>query len=411
MRNKLQQGTVAMVAASSLITVNALDPGKLLLYSNGPLSLKPQFNLTETFNDNITYRKENQKADLISVISPGLALQLGRRDFNIFEFTYFYDRLMYADNNEFDANQHHISTRLRLKHRRLTLDGTDTLDFLSSPLGGGYSTGFVNDRGEPVIGVGGAKVDRWNLTDIYRLSWEASDRTDLYLQLFHSYVDYLGDLALYDSDTIQGTLGFDYRPLPKTYFFGEIYFGQTDNQRNSPILFEYPQTDFLGFFLGARGEFTDRLHGTAKAGYEHRSYSSGGDTFDAPVVELSLDEQLGERTLLTAGYSRRQYESIQFVRSPYTVDSIFMSWQQQIGSDGRLRSTVRGAYLVSSFDSSGQFPNREDNIISATLTISYDIKLWLRAFGSYNFERLNSNERSIVDYNVNRVSLGLQLGY
>src|SRR5207253_9217103 len=124
--------------------------------------------------------------------------------------------------------------------------------------------------------------------------------------------------------------GFEYHPFPKTYFFGESYFGDTQNDRNVPNLSEYPGVNFVGFFLGARGQFTERLHGTAKAGYEHRYYTDGG-SLDSPVVEISLDEQLSDRTLLSAGYSRRQYESIQFFHSSYTTDSLFVGWQQQIG--------------------------------------------------------------------------------
>ena len=60
----------------------------------------------------------------------GLAMQLGRRDFNHFDLSYLYDRIIYADNTQFDANQHHINARLHFEKRRLTLDGSDNLDFL-----------------------------------------------------------------------------------------------------------------------------------------------------------------------------------------------------------------------------------------------------------------------------------------
>jgi hypothetical protein len=336
---------------------------------------------------------------------------LGRRDFNYLELSYFYDRLLYADHNEFDANQHHIATGLKVQRRRLTLDGSDTIDFLSSPIGGGYSASF-GDRGEGITSVGGAKIDRSTFFDRYRLTWDASDRTDLYLQATHFFLNYQKDLPLYDSRSISGTLGFEYHPFVKTFFFGETYYGQTENKENAPGLVPYPTANFVGFFVGARGQFTERLKGTAKAGYEHRYYSDDGPTVDVPVVDITLDHQFSERTLLSATYSRRQYESIQFTRSPYTTDSISFSWMQQIGGDGRLRSVARAGYWLSSFETTTQSSNeRSDQFLNASLTISYDIKLWVRAFGSYNFEHLTSNEPSIVDYNVNRVTLGLQIGY
>lgn len=410
MLNKLQKSALLASAAASSLHTLALEPSDLLLFQKGPAVLKPQFNVTETFNDNITYRKDNQKADLITTFSPGLDLQVGRKDFNFLDLSYFYDRLIYADNTAFDANQHHVTSHLKLQKRRLTLEGNDTIDFLSSPLGGGYSATVI-DRGEG-ISLGGARVDRLDFLDNYRLTWDATERTDLYLQVLHSYVDYQGNLPLYDYRTLIGTLGFEYHPFTKLYFFGETYYGQTENDGNQAGMFPYPGADFVGFFVGARGEFTEHIRGTAKAGFEHRYYSNDSGSLDAPVVEISIEDQLTDKTLISAGYTRRQFESVQFVRSPYTTDSISANWVQQIGADGRLRGIARAGYIVSNFDSTGQvIKDRSDELITGSLTISYDIKLWVRAFGSYSFEHLSSNEPSIVNYNVNRVTLGLQIGY
>jgi len=162
---------------------------------------------------------------------------------------------------------------------------------------------------------------------------------------------------------------------------------------------------------GVRGQFTERIRGTAKAGYEHRYYHGRDDTLDSPVVEISVDAQLSERTLLTGSYSRRQYESIQTVNTVYTTDALAFIWQQQIGGDGRLRSQVRASYITSDFDRSNAAPSRTDQVMLAGLTLSYDIKVWMRVFGSYTFEHLNSDEPTVVDYNVNRLTLGLQIGY
>ena len=76
-----------------------------------------------------------------------------------------------------------------------------------------------------------------------------------------------------------------------------------------------------------------------------------------------------------------------------------------------MNSALRAGYNISSFESTGLTGSRVDNLLNASLTISYDIKLWMRAFGMYSFEHLDSNVQSIVDYNANRVMLGLQIGY
>jgi hypothetical protein len=405
MQKKLPSGVGLLAAVASFSTVEAVDPSTFLLYQKGPVALKPQLTVSETFNDNVSYRRDNKESDFITVLSPGLVLQVGRKDFNFLEFSYTYDRYIYADLNEFDANQHHIASRLKFQKNRLTLDGRDTIDFLSSPLGGGYSSGSTSGT-EGVI-VGGRKVDRTAFADSYRLTWDASERSDLYLGLGHSFWDYEEDLALYDSRTLIGTLGFEYHPFTKAFFFGETYFGETQNDRNVEALSEYPTANFVGMFVGTRGNFTEKLRGMAKAGFEHRYYSDGGDPLTTPVVEMSLAATLTENTELNAGYSRHQYESIQFVRSSYTTDSLSFSWLQKIGADGRLRSLLSAGYQLSQFENNG----RTDNIFNAGLTISYDIKLWMHAFGSYTFEHLDSNELLVEDYNVNRIMVGLHIGY
>lgn len=411
MQNNLHK-FIAMAAASTAMShVSAIEPSDLLLYQVGPLALKPQFAVSETFNDNIFYSEQNENADLISSVSPGIALQVGRKDFNYLDLRYSYERLIYLDHSELDANQHHFASKLKIQKNRLTLDGNDSIELLSTPIGGGYSANSA-DRVEGVAGIGGLRIDRGIFFDLYRLTWDASERTDLYVQLSHSFIDYQDDLPLYDSRTLSGTLGFEYRPFAKTYFFGETYFGETENSANIANLFEYPTADFVGFFAGVRGQFTERLRGTAKAGFEHRVYSDDGPDFNAPVVEIGLDYQLSDKTTFNLGYSRRQNESIQFIRSPYTTDAISASWYQQIGADGRLRSVLRAGYWLSSFEPVAGIPqDRSDEILNASLTLSYDIKVWIRAFGSYSFEKLNSNLPSIEDYNVNRIMLGLQVGY
>lgn len=412
MQNNLRTVITLAAAGAALGQASALEPSDLLLFQKGPAVLKPQFSLSETFNDNITYRSQDKQADLLTIVSPGLELQLGRKDFNFFDLAYTYDRLIYADHGEFDANQHHIAARLKFQKNRLTLDGNDTVDFFSSPIGGGYSAATL-DRTEGISGgVGGLKISRANFYDFYRLTWDMSERTDLYLQGMHSFVDYQDDLPLYDSRTLIGTLGFEYHPFVKTYFFGETYFGQTENSGNVATLIDYPTADFIGFFIGVRGQFTDRLRGMAKAGFEHRFYSDDGPSLNAPVVDIGLEYQMSDKTAVAGGYSRRQYESIQFQRSPYTTDSLYATWTQFIGGDGRLRGIARASYYLSTFDDQGQaIADRTDQSFSASLTMQYDIKVWMRAFGSYNFEHLDSNLPAIVDYNVNRVTVGLQIGY
>lgn len=362
--------------------------------------LKPQLNLAATYSDNINFRETGELADFVLTISPGLAVQIGSKELNYAELTYFYDRIQYLEHTEFDANQHRISIGSRFQRSRFTLEGRDRIELLSSPLGGGYS-------------ISGQMVDRTTFSDFYRLDYDFTERTGLYAAITHTATDFDKEVPLYDSRTISGTLGFTYKAFSRTFFFGEIYYGQTENEHNVPTMFEYPSTTFVGGFAGARGYFTEKLTGTVKAGFEAREYDTVSEGSSAPVVEASLAQQFTERTSATLAYSRRQQESVQFVRSTYVTDSVSGSVTQSFGSDDRLRGNVQAGYMMSSYETNSQFANqeREDNGLTAGLTITYDIKLWMRLFGGYSFEMLDSTEPSLADYQVNRVTLGLQLGY
>jgi len=386
----------ALTAAAA----HGIEPGKLFAIQKGPAVLKPQLEVAQTYSDNITYRTDDKVSDLVTILSPGLKLQLGSLDYNHLELSYLFDRVEYWDNSDLSVNQHRVALSSDFQISRFRLEGADRFEILSSPLGGGIS-------------VGGAKIDRHVFQDQYRLTYEVSEKTAVYGEALHARTDYQTDIALYDSMMLEGTLGFQYLGLTRVRFFGEVYYGLTENEPNSAQLREYPQADYVGGFAGARGDFTERVTGMVKAGYESRWYSDGSEGLGTPVVDVSLTGRITDKTALIFFYSRRQRESAQFVRSSYTANAFVLNLQQQIGSDGRLRANLRAEYSRSDYDFNPQYVSgeRKDDLLLASLTLTYDIKLWFRVFGGYSFEHLKSNEPSILDYDVNRVRLGMQFGY
>lgn len=383
-----------------------MDPSEIFLIQKGPAALKPQFELTHTFSDNITYREEDRESDFITTISPGISAQLGSQTFNYIDFTYFFDRVQYWEDDAFSAFQHRANLALRFEKSRFLLEGLDEFKNLSSPLGGGIS-------------VGGAEIERYVWIDLYKLTYDLSEKTAIYLEALHSRTDYETtslresepDIRLYDSYTVTPTLGFQYKAFSRTAFFGEAYYGLTETTPNFNEMAEYPTARFVGGFLGVQGAFTEDLFGTIKGGYEHRTYSGSDDSSGAPVVSVSLTERFSERSSLVLTYTRSQRESAQFVGSTYVNDVVSANYQQHVTADGRLRANLVGSYSLAQYEEDSPAGDRKDDLLSAGLTFTYDVKLWLRAFGSYDFEYLESSLASIQDYRVNRVTLGLQLGY
>jgi hypothetical protein len=405
--------------ALSSVTAFALEPSEMLLIQKGPTALKPQLEVSQTYSDNITYREEDRESDFITTVSPGLSFQAGSQTFNFIDFTYFFDRVQYWDNDSLSANQHRANLTLRFEKSRFLLEGVDEFKNLSSPLGGGIS-------------VRGAEIERFVWIDIYKLTYDFSDKTAVYLEALHSSTDFDADslrasdpdIRLYDAYTLIGTLGFEYKAFSRTSFFGEAYYGLTDTDGNglspgSVPMAEYPTANFVGGFVGARGAFTEQLFGMVKGGYEYRWYSGDDQSSAAPVVSVSLTERFTERSTLSIGYTRSQRESAQFVGSTYVNDSVSLNYMQHLAADGRLRANLMGSYSLADYvddetsdDPSDNLANgRLDQLVNAGLTFTYDIKLWLRAYASYDFEYLDSTLDSIQDYYANRVTVGMQLGY
>ncbi|MGV3774030.1 MAG: outer membrane beta-barrel protein [Verrucomicrobiales bacterium] len=376
---------------------HALEASDVLLFSKGPVTLRPHLEVSETFNDNIYYLDRNKESDFISVISPGLDFQFGRTDLNYFNLKYRFEHSIYADNSELDADQHRFALGSHFEQPRWSITGEDRIEFLSNVLGGGIS-------------LRGQKVDRTVFYDNYQFYYNASERTGVYLEGLHSTTDFDEDVPLLDSNTLMGTAGFEYKAFSRTGFFGEIYYGQTATDPNVGTI-KPPHASFIGGFLGVRGNFTEKLSGSAKAGYESRSFSDNTPGGDLPVVQISLTEKFTDRNSLSLTYQRKQEVSVQFERAAYTSDTVALGYMQQLDNVGKLKGNVSVSYGMHDYDPTSYFNERTDHLVGAGINLTYAFRIWLNANLGYNYELLRSNIPAILDYDVNRVSLGISIGY
>jgi uncharacterized protein (PEP-CTERM system associated) len=130
------------------------------------------------------------------------------------------------------------------------------------------------------------------------------------------------------------------------------------------------------------------------------------------VVEGSITYQPTERLTTTLSYSRRQQVSVQFIRSSYVLDSITANVSQVLGSTGRLRLDLTGTYAMFSFDPAPAYPGgRSDTNWKVQTGASYFFQTWLSTRLEYSFEHFDSDFASVIDYDVNRITLSLAIGY
>jgi hypothetical protein len=395
----------AVAAAPAILTsAHAVDATSVLVYNLGRLHLRPHLALSERYDDNIFYRPDGSgiRDDFISVLSPGMNLQLGRKESNHLLFDYTLDQSFYAKNDEQSFRDHTFSLETRLEFGRLTVEGNDRVQFLAGILGGGSNLG--------------QRVNRRSYSDQYHFEFGLSEKTGVYLGGNFDAVDFESGTPLYDYNTLQGTGGFIFKATPKTGFFGELYYGQAATDPNIPfnplnsVSFKAPHAEFIGGYLGARGDFTPRLTGTIKAGYEVREFSDGTPAANSPVVDASMDYRFSEKTSATLSYSRRNSVSVQLFRQSYTADAVRAEVTQILSSNGKLVGILGGYFENGEYERIGNFA-RGDLAYRLNATLRYNIQLWLSTSLGYEHEAFRSNENQVVDYDVNRVTLRVAIGY
>ena len=90
-----------------------------------------------------------------------------------------------------------------------------------------------------------------------------------------------------------------------------------------------------------------------------------------------------------------------------TSDFIILRVTQQIGTTGKLSADFGTTYELDAYERSGQ---REEQYLRMNTGLSYSFNRWFKSSLRYDFELFDSNKGNI-DYTVNRVMLGLSLGY
>ena len=384
----------------------AVDASDLLVYSIGSVHVKPHLALTEQYDDNIFFRPSKPipgfpfppvEGDFLTVVSPGVNLRLGRPEANHITFDYTVDQSFYGNQTAQDHRDHSFLLNTYLAGNRVKLEGNDRVQFLSGLLGGALSQG--------------KRVDRKVFSDDYRLEYDLSGRTSVYVDAAFEATDYKRGTSLYDENTIRGTGGFAFGIAPKARLFGEVHYGQSATSPNGLAL-DGPHADLYGGYVGASGDFNPPLKGSIKLGYEALEFSDGSKGSSSPVVEASLTQRFWERTVASLTYSRRNNISVQVGSSAYTADAITLQLAQGITPDGRLQGVATGSLEHDQY--TGAFASRHDLLYRAGFALNYSIQLWLKASLLYDYEKFNSNHyfnTQPLSYDDNRVTIRLSVGY
>jgi len=384
----------------------ALDASDVLVYSFGPVHVRPRVTVSGRYDDNIFFQGNKSLAgvtaqdDFITTVSPSLNFQLGRLQGNHIQVSYEMDQSLYARNNAQDHRDHLFSLNTRLQGNRVSLEGSDDVQILSGILGGGFG---LNGSGQ--------RVDRTAYLNHYRLEYGFTEKISAYVEGTHDATDYEKGTTLYDANSLRGTGGFAFKIAPKIRVFGEGYYGQSATDPNRSVDPKGTHLDTVGGFIGASGDFHPKLTGSVKVGYETRSFSNSSADEASPVVDTSLTGRINDKTTAVLSYSRRSSVSVQAASQSYASDIVSASLDRVLSSDGKLVARLGGNFQNDEYEKSGTFSGRNDKSYRASFSLIYNIQLWLSTSLGYEFEKYVSNASSIIDYDVNRVTLRVSVGY
>lgn len=402
---------MVMPGAAGLCPVQAKDFGDYLSYSVGKLAVQPQYDHQEIFTDNLFLSQgANRVSELTTVFSPGVKLQYGADDRNEVNLSYGHDEFVLVNYPDKNTRQDRLALDLKMQAGRFKIDGQDSVAWMSSFIGG-------------VLNQTRTLVDRRVWTDEWRVTYDYTAKTDFYVVGRHQDTDYQSGLRLFDQTDLKATLGASYELSAKYRLLLEGFYGQTGLGSNVSGLDAPPDSTVYGGYVGARGQFTRKLSGDLRFGYEQRDFN-GGTAVGAqtPAIAADLNYQFRPKTTVGLSYFRNSAPSPQIASQFQVTDAVGMTVDQRVGVSGRWLLRGHARYLMSGYGR-GVDPKvdqtRDDTFWQAGLTLFYQPYAWMTWSLGYEFETYGYKFRDtaasgafiLPQYHANRISLSLAIGY
>jgi hypothetical protein len=375
-------GTVGLILAAWPGPARALD-------LNG-FKVTPSIAYTGEYDDNVFRTQFNKRSDYVNIITPAIAVEAtpGKHELKA---RYKADILRYATHTNLDTERHTADFSAIFKFNRLELrlkdDFRRTDDFPTSEL----TTRIKRNENSLTGGLDYDVVQLWGIG--FDVTW--------------GNINYLrSDFDFLDRNSYTYATNIYYRITAKTRVFGEYNFVReifdSDKTRDN--------TRHRGL-LGVRGELTERVSLTAKAGYEHLEFrSETRSNQDNFVTSLEGSYRPLDR-LQIALLLRRSVES-----STFAGNATFESFNATLGVTYAFTPKIliipRGFVGVDNFRESSLNIDRQekrvDYLYGGGIGIRYEIQKWIRLDGNYDYSRRDSNF-NVFDYDDNRASFTVTL--
>lgn len=365
-----------------LTVTNFLDS---LTYTHKGFNVKLRgISIGETYDDNVTFRRENKTDDFITDISAGIGVAYRGRT-NTFDLTGNLYYQIFAKNSQFNNLAGDVA--LDFGHE---LSKTDRISLKNvfyhseSPLF--FRRDFFDEQFERTDG----RFKRYNNTFSVNYQKDVSKHITGTLRYANSISAFSGvDIPA----SYLNTAGIEVRYLLGhathfllSYDFTDIRF---EDSRNAMI---------NSVTTGVRRYITKKVYLEGSVGIDFID-SFDDEEFIRPLYQASLGYDVDERTNAEISFQKKNDTN------PYRSD-IFDQWR--VSLDFRRQLSERFGCSLSAFYGEGEFviSGVERELFGGRSAFTYDINKNLKGNLTYSYSEINSNI-SAVEYTKNTVFLGL----
>ncbi len=334
----------------------------------------------ETYDDNITYVKDNKISDYITKPSVGGRLTYdGKTTTASIDGNYYHE--FYADNSGFNNNSGELTAEVNSelsKYDRFTFRDKYTKTYEPRSfedqfgfIGGRYSS----DRNRIDVGYARDVSQHFGFSARYSNEYNSYSRDDI-------------AKSFLNSGGVEGA-----------YIISSDFSLFTAYDYTRRDFDDGPHATVNTWSGGFRKYLTKQLYVDASTGVDFIGAYGGGTDYTKPFGLISLTDDIDDRTVLNFLFSKR-YSTIS-----YSQD-IFDQWQVSGTLNRELTPKLAGT--ISAFYGKGKYigTGEEDDFLGSSAGLEYEINDKWKARAAYSYSKQDSNS-IFSEYRKNTVTLGI----
>lgn len=321
------------------------------------------------FDDNIFLSPDSsatKKNDTILSFTPGFELVFGKGSATTGNVYYREEFVRYSDNDQQNTSLSNVGFNSRYDNGK-------------TKMGAAASYAQVAQN-QPGVGAGTGQIARRNVTGLKaNTEFAFSQKTSFGAGLNYDKTDY-AQTTFTDSASWSVPVDVYYEMTPKL---------------DTSVGYRYRDTTLSGsasdskehfLSIGARGEFTPKLNGQVRVGYNKRSFARGSDQTGLGV-DSSLDYAFSQKTSFQLAVSNDFSNSATgqptkvFSRTVSTRSALTEQWN--VGASLSVRSIDYGRF--------GTIPPRNEDFFEGGVNVAYIYSTYLNFTASYSYRNNNAS--------------------